>query len=191
MTFAGDVRKVALAIAALVEREGFAYAFMGGLAVPIWGIPRATYDVDLTLAADTETVNRFLRSVKDAGFEVEPPFERGFRDSVSGMQKLRIDWWTAESRRIEVDVFLVTTEYQSAAFARRVRVRLNGSDLWVLGPADLILHKLVAGRPKDLADVQNILSVQGMTDAEYTRHWARRLGVAAALDEALQRAGLS
>ena len=63
--------------------------------------------------------------------------------------------------------------------------------MWVLGPADLILHELVAGRPKDLADVQNVLAVQGPVDASYGREWAARLGVTQRLDAALRQAGLA
>jgi hypothetical protein len=31
--------------------------------------------------------------------------------------------------------------------------------IWVLSAADLVLHKLVAGRAKELADIQNILAI--------------------------------
>jgi hypothetical protein len=189
--FADEVRAVAVRLIELLEGEGIAYAFMGGIVVPVWGIPRATYDVDVTLLADDAAVRRFLRAAKQLGFEVDPPFETGFRDRLSGMDKLRVEWWTEGSRRVEVDVFLVTTAYQQAAFARRVRVRIDDREMWVLGPADLILHKLVAGRPKDLADVQNILAVQGFVDPDHLREWSRRLGVTDRLEAALRQAGLA
>ena len=191
MNFAGHVRDVALRVVELLERENVPYALMGGLVVPIWGIPRATYDVDVTVLGDLPVVERILATAKAAGFTVEAPFERGFRDQVSGMDKLRIDWWTPESRCVEVDVFLVTTDYQRAAFARRVSAQIDHTKAWVLGPADLVLHKLVAGRPKDLADIQNILAVQGLVDAPYLREWAARLRVAERLNECLRQAGLA
>jgi hypothetical protein len=190
MSFADHVRGVALGLLDLLESEGIPYAFMGGIVVPVWGIPRATYDVDVTLLADDATLQRFLAAARGKDFTVEPHFETGFRDRLAGMDKLRIERWTPESRRVEVDVFLVTTEYQRAAFERRVQVRIDSRQAWVLGPADLILHKLVAGRPKDLADIQNILAVQGLVDADYLRNWCRRLGVEHRWQEALRQAGL-
>lgn len=72
-----------------------------------------------------------------------------------------------------------------------MRVRIDDREMWVLGPADLILHTLVAGRPKDLADVQNILAVQGHVDPSYLREWSGRLGVTPRLETALQQAGLA
>lgn len=80
MRFADEVRWVAVRLIELLEREGIAHAFMGGIAVPVWGIPRATYDVDVTLLADAAAVTRFLRAAKEVGFEVDPPFETGSRD---------------------------------------------------------------------------------------------------------------
>ncbi|MBI4613626.1 MAG: hypothetical protein HY720_08460 [Planctomycetes bacterium] len=191
MSTADRVREVTLRLVDLLEAEGIPYFFMGGVAVPIWGIPRATYDVDLTLSVEESGLREFLAFARRSGFAVDPVFEVGFRDVVSGMQKISIEWWTEEPRRVEVDVFLVTTDYQRAAFPRRRRVKIDGREFWVVAPADLILHKLVAGRPKDFADVQNVLLVQGVPDPEYLATWARRLGVEDLLARALRDAGLS
>jgi hypothetical protein len=50
---------------------------------------------------------------------------------------------------------------------------------------DLILFKLVAARPRDLLDVQDVLFTQGELDEPYLRRWAGPLGVEAKLDEVL------
>lgn len=191
MSFASRVREVALPLIDLLERERIPYLLMGGFALTVWAIPRATYDVDLTLSVDERGLARFLSAVKDAGFHVVPPFERGFKDVLAGMEKIRIQWWTDLARQVDVDVFLVTTAYQEAAFGRRRRVRIEDREAWTLDPADLLLHKLVAWRPKDRADVQNLLAVQGLPDPLYVQEWAGRLGVTAALHEAVAAAGLT
>ncbi len=188
--FAGRVREVALRLVDLLEAHSVPYAVMGGIAVPVWGIPRATYDVDVVLSVTGEGLRGFLAFAKAEGFQVDPVYEKGFRDVLKGMEKVCIEWWTEESRRVEVDVFLVTTSYQEAAFARRTRVRIDSREVWVLTAADLILHKLAAGRAKDFADVQNILSVQGLVDEEYLRGWAKRLSLEEALERAIGEADL-
>jgi len=188
VSFADEVRGVALRLIDLLEQEGMEYALMGGLAVPVWGIPRATYDIDIVLSMDENGLRGFIDLVKSAGFRLDPAHEAGFRDALQGMEKILLEWWTPESRRVEVDVFLVTTPYQKAAFLRRCRVRLDGRDAWVLSAADIVLHKLLAGRPKDMADIQNILAIQGVPDSEYLEEWARRLKVESALDKAIESA---
>lgn len=185
MNFADEVRGVAVRLLELLEKNSIPYALMGGLAVPVWGIPRATYDIDVVLSLDEKGLSLFFSLVTSDGFHVDPPFQSGFRDVLKGMEKVRIEWWTPESRRVEVDVFLVTTAYQQAAFSRRRRVRLDGHEFWVLSAADLVLHKLVAGRSKDLADIQNILAIQGVPDADHLQAWARRLNVEEALRKAI------
>lgn len=190
MNFAATVREVMMRLLDLLERDQTPYVLMGGMVVSIWGIPRATFDIDLTLSLDESGLRNFLDRAQADGFKVDAAFQGGFRDVVSGMEKVQMEWWTPEARRVEVDLFLVTTAYQRESYSRRRRVRVEDREAWVLSPADLILHKLVAGRPKDLADVQNILCVQGLTDSAYTRAWATRLGVDEALAKALASANL-
>ena len=45
--------------------------------------------------------------------------------------------------------------------------------------------KLLAARPRDLADVADILFVQGQLDERYLRYWAKELGIADALEARL------
>jgi hypothetical protein len=187
VSFAEEVRGVALRLIDLLEREGLEYALMGGLAVPVWGIPRATYDIDIVLSMDEDGL-RLHRPREERRLPPGSGARGGVSRCPSGHGEDPLEWWTAESRRVEVDVFLVTTPYQKAAFLRRCRVRLDGRDAWVLSAADIVLHKLLAGRPKDMADVQNILAIQGVPDPEYLQAWARRLKVESALEKAIESA---
>jgi hypothetical protein len=191
MSFAGDVRAMALDLADLLETERIPYALMGGLVFAVWGVPRATYDIDMVLSADDRLLESFVSLARRRGLELDSTHLAGFRDVVAGMEKIRLERWTVDAKRIEVDVFLVTTPYQAAAFARRRPVSLDGRRIQVLSAADLVLHKLVAGRPKDLADVLNILAVQGVPDAEYLWEWGRHLGVATVLARLIDDTGAS
>lgn len=91
---------------------------------------------------------------------------------------------------IRVDFFLARSIYQRAAFSRRREVTLLGRQCWVMAPEDLILHKLVAARHKDLAAVEDILSVNseaGRLDLGYLKAWAEKLSVAEPLSKLLER----
>jgi hypothetical protein len=48
-----------------------------------------------------------------------------------------------------------------------------------------VTAKLVAGRPRDLVDVADILVMQGQLDEVYMRKWAKRLGALEALEHAM------
>lgn len=187
MIFADDRQGVVLRLVEILDAQGIDYLMMGGIAVPIWGIPRATFDVEVTLSVDDAALRRFMAAVVAAGFTIDESFTKGFRNVPHGMEKLRIAWWNDSGRRVEVDVFLVTTPYQVTAFARRVPARIGDHQMYVLSAADLILHELVANRPKDLADIQNVLAIQGVPDETYLRDWAQRLGVTARLEGAIRQ----
>ena len=51
----------------------------------------------------------------------------------------------------------------------------------VMAAEDLLLHKLLANRPRDRSDVADLLLVGGALEMEYVRTWAEHLGVSARL----------
>jgi hypothetical protein len=166
-------------------------ALLGGYAVVTWGIPRATFDVDLLVEADEERLSQGFAALERRGFGVEDTYKKGWRDQVRDMPLVRVQMFR-DGRAVSGDLFLVTTPLQRSAFGRCRTVQLPGvaNAVRVVSPADLILFKLLADRPKDRLDVQNVLTVQGVPDAPYLHEWAKRLGVADRLVLALGAAGL-
>ncbi len=90
---------------------------------------------------------------------------------------------------VPVDVFLSETPYQRAAFARRRRHETDLGSLWLISPEDLLLHKLLADRPRDRADVADLLLVVGPLDRIYLDHRAECLGIRDRLDRVLLDSG--
>ena len=169
-------------LSAMAE-AGVEVALMGGYAVVAWGVPRATYDVDVLVQVDESELQR--------GFGVDTVFKAGWRDRIRDMPLVKAQVFR-DGRSISSDLFPVTTELQRSAFARAptLEVPSAGIVVRVVTPADLILFKLLADRSKDRADIQNVLTVQGIPDPAYLRDWAARLGVVDRLARALAEAGL-
>jgi hypothetical protein len=55
-------------------------------------------------------------------------------------------------------------------------------EVWLVSPEDLILLKLLANRPRDIADIGDVFFMQGQLDVTYMKKWAQRLGVADRLE---------
>ena len=161
------------------------YMLMGGLAVAVHAVPRPTLDVDLTIDADAARLQRLLDAAQEEGFVVPDHYRRGFADTLKGMAKLQIQSFV-EDLEHDVDLFLVTTPYQRAAFARRRRGALAAREYMVIAPEDLILHKLLTGRGRDESDVEDILFLQGPMDADHLNRWAETLGLASVLARKLR-----
>ena len=183
--------EVLASLFAAMAEAGAEAVLLGGYAVVTWGVPRATYDVDVLVDVDEDGLQRCLRVLEQRGFGVDPAYKTGWRDRIRDMPLVKAQA-CRDGRSISSDLFLVNTPLQRSAFARArlIKVPDAGIDARVVSAADLILFKLMADRPKDRVDVHNVLTVQGIPDPEYLEDWAQRIGVEDRLERALAEAGL-
>ena len=170
--------------AALFERLQVPYAIMGGWAVRMYGLPRPTYDVDFTVALERERLPELYDGATEMGFTVPEQFVAGWVDTVAGMPLVKFRLYLID-RGIDIDVFLAESEYQQELMRRRRPHDLDGQRVWFVSPEDLILLKVLAARPRDIGDVEDVLLAQSELDEVYMRRWARELGVAEKLDQVL------
>lgn len=133
------------------ERAGVRHALIGGLAVAAWGAPRATEDIDLL--ADATPSPELDAALRAAGFE--PEWRPGNADDpVPLLLRLR-----DAAGGPEVDVVCTTRRWEREALGRAVRVPIPGGlEIPVAAVEDLIVLKLLAGGPGDLADVADLLT---------------------------------
>jgi predicted nucleotidyltransferase len=140
-------------LAAVFQERRIRYALIGGLAVSVWGTPRATEDIDVL--ADAGPSPELGAALRAAGFESE--WRRGDSDDpVPLLLRLR------GASGPEIDVICVTREWEREMLTRSVHVRIpTGIEIPVTAVEDLIVLKLIAGGPRDLADVAEILEHAG------------------------------
>lgn len=167
---------------AFLEREQVEYMLMDGMAIRTLAIPRPTYDLDLQIAAGEPGAKAFAQRASQEGYSVDEPHLRGFVDHLQGLAKLAMSI-PAGDRWIPVDVFLCGSEYQRKAFLRRKKYETDLGPLWLISPEDLVLHKLISNRPRDRADIADLLLVAGPLDEAYLREWAKRLGILDRLEQ--------
>ena len=75
---------------------------------------------------------------------------------------------------VRVDFIFSNTPYERQALRRARRVRSGTATLHLATVDDLIIHKLVAGRPVDIEDVRVILTKQARhIDSTYVRRWLK------------------
>jgi hypothetical protein len=168
----------------LFDRLGVPYAVMGGWAVRLYALPRPTYDIDFTIVIDRRRLPDLYEAARDAGFSVPEQFAAGWIDSVAGMPLVKFRL-VIEGRSIDIDLFLAESDYQRVLIDRRQSHLVAGRKAWFVSPEDLVLLKLIAGRKRDLADIEDVLLGQPKVDETYLRRWARPLGVAEQLEQAL------
>ncbi len=143
--FAALIEKIAVEL----ERANIPYMVIGGQAVLLYGEPRLTRDIDLTLGADVDRLDDVLAVARSCGLEtlVDSAFVRQTmvlpcRDPASG---------------IRVDLVFSYSPYEREAVARSRPVPLGAAQVRFATVEDLVIHKVVAGRARDLEDVRGIL----------------------------------
>lgn len=179
-----DLKKSLEELCGLFERLGISYAVMGGIAIRAYGIPRPTHDIDFTLAIERENLPSLFKAVSDLGYTVPEGYTGGWVDQVAGMPLVKCRFYMA-GNGIDIDIFLAESAFQKELLSRRRRESVDDYVLWLVSPEDLILLKLLANRPRDIADIGDVLFTQGQLDEAYMRTWANQIGVLPGLEKVL------
>ena len=132
-------------VVGLLDGAEVDYALVGGLAVGVWGAPRATKDIDLLVQA--QDVIRAQEALRPAGYTLDALPKR-FTD---GMQLQRINK-LADGQLSTVDL-IVVDESLAPVWASCSRHATEVGSLSVESRDGLIAMKLAAGRPQDQAAV--------------------------------------
>lgn len=131
-----------------LDAAGVPYGLVGGLALAVHGVPRATTDIDLlVLPAD---VDRALAAVRPLGFR----FEAGPMRFPDGMRIRRVSRIEG-GETLTLDLLLVDEQLETAWASRREIATERGT-LRVIGRDALVAMKVRAGRARDLADVERL-----------------------------------
>lgn len=144
-------------IAETLRRLGVDARLIGALAALRYRrTPRSTTDVDF-LARSIDGVADALRR---QGYEVRAEVDEDGEPYALFVR--------GHGRRF--DILRAETEYQ--------RVALDRATTDAITVEDVIIHKLLAWRSRDLDDLTDILSTDPVLDEAYLDHWVREWGVA-------------
>ena len=159
-------------IARGLGKIGVPYMVIGGQAVLLHGEPRLTTDIDLTLGTGVEGLSKILGLCEKMGLVPLPGDPPAF-----AMETMVLPARDKKSG-IRVDFIFSNSAFERAALSRTVGVRVGGTDVRFASAEDLVIHKLVAGRPRDLEDARGVLVKNAGMDTGYMRAWLREFDTA-------------
>jgi hypothetical protein len=169
------------------------YQLVGSLASSIYGIPRATMDVDLVTDLRTDQIDEFVSQLK-ADFYADPEM---IKEALARGRSLNLIHYASS---FKFDIFpLQKDEFSQTQFGRRqfVETRSLGDPIEcaVATAEDTILNKLrwyrTGGETSERQwnDLRGILQISGARlDLAYLNTWAPQLGVADLLERLLREA---
>jgi hypothetical protein len=160
-----------------LDAERVPYALIGGLAVSLRGQPRVTADVDLVILADVPRSLSLVQGLEQTKFK--PLFDR-ISEVVERTFILPLRHRTTN---VKVDLALGLSGFEQQVLSRANRISIAGVEIAVATAEDLLIMKLLAGRPKDDQDIQGLVIAQGKElDWDYCLQLAVNLGEAVGED---------
>lgn len=181
-----DVEAALLDFVDIFKDLAIPYAIIGGVAVRAYGVPRPTYDVDVTISVSEAELPTLYESVEEKGYTIPDAYRAGWVDRIAGMPLVKFRIYRPD-KSVDVDIFIAETAYQRVIVDRRRPWKMDERRVWIASPEDLVLLKLLAGRHRDYGDIEDLRMLLGDLDEPYLRQWAEELGVSSALEEVLRQ----
>ena len=159
--------KIIARIGASLDKAEIPYMIIGGQAVLLYGEPRLTRDIDITLGVNIDRLGTLLALVSALGFHPLPEDTEGFVRQTMVLPVLD------EATGIRVDFIFSFTSYEQQAIRRAKRLTFLGQEVCFATAEDLIIHKIFAGRPRDVEDVRGVILKNPGLDVTYIEQWLR------------------
>jgi predicted nucleotidyltransferase len=161
------LKRLALAL----DGKGIPYMVIGGQAVLLHGEPRMTRDIDITVGIGTEKIDQILDILGAIGLKpLVDPDDFTLRTMVLPCQ--------APGSDIRVDFIFSFSPYELQAMERICLVDMEGIPVKFASAEDLVIHKVFAGRARDMEDVKSVLIKNPEMKTDYIRHWLGELAEA-------------
>ena len=158
------------------------YMVTGSFASNMHGVPRATYDADVVIDVDRQSLEKLVESLGGEFYlSPEGAMEALARERMFNIIHLETGF--------KVDLIIKKNRaFNHEEFARREKANYLGEARWFATAEDVILTKLewskLGDSERQYVDAVNVAKVQGeRLDRAYLLNWAKELGV----DELLER----
>ena len=134
---------------ALMNSKNVEYLLVGGYAVGYHGYPRATGDMDIWVAINPSNAQKVVAVLQEFGF---------------GLPELSPELFLSEERivrmgvppfRLEVFTSISGVSFEEC-YAERIVDVIDGVKVSLINLEKLKINKRATGRPKDIADLQNL-----------------------------------
>ena len=114
------------------------YMIIGGQAVLLYGMPRLTRDIDITLGLDIDSLPVVKKICSKLKLKIKPEDAEGF------VKKTMVLPVEDPKTKIRVDFIFSFSDYEKKAISRAVKVKIKDYYAHFASPEDIIIHKIFA-----------------------------------------------
>jgi len=152
-------------IAIQLKEGAIPYMVIGGQAVLLYGEPRLTRDIDITLGIGVEQLRQVKKILRTMGLKILVKNDKEF------VAKTMVLPAMDRESGIRIDFTFSYSLYERQAIERAKDVKLGRTSVRFASLEDLMIHKVIAGRARDLEDVRSILLKNPKYDSHYIEKW--------------------
>lgn len=154
-------------IARQLKKYKLPYMVIGGQAVLLYGEPRLTKDIDITLGVGIEKLKELISLSQNLNLKilVDNPDDFVKRTMVLPLED--------KKSGIRIDFIFSFSVYANLAIQRAVEIKFGRTPVKFASLEDVVIHKTIAGRNRDIEDVKTILFKNPSFDKNYILYWLR------------------
>jgi predicted nucleotidyltransferase len=160
-------QKLLTKIANELERLRLSYMVIGDQAILLYGEPRLTKDIDITLGVGVEGLTQITDLVRGLSLKVLVDDPEAF------VHKTMVLPVIEDASGIRVDFIFSHFPYEQQALTRIREVPFGATTVKFASLEDVVIHKIIAGRGRDIEDVRSILLKNQDYDADYITRWLK------------------
>ncbi|KAF0134550.1 MAG: hypothetical protein FD145_568 [Candidatus Saganbacteria bacterium] len=171
-----NFEKLLSGIEKIFKKSKIPYMLVGGFAIAYWGYPRQSLDIDIVVDLNLKNILTFLSLAKQLGFKFD-------------QQEIQMilpigNRFVMELGDFRADIWLPKTQFEINALKNRNRKKVFGYNFSIISAENLILSKLLAGRPRDFEDAKTvILRRKNKLNRDNLMHQALALNIGDLLDK--------
>ncbi len=162
-------KKLLTAIARQFEQYNIPYIIVGGQAVLLYGEPRLTKDIDITIGLNIDSVDKIVKIMEDISLKPIP------KDLHRFVQQTMVLPMLDRGSGVRVDVIFSFSQFEQDAIKRANVVKIDNTLLRYTSLEDLIIFKIFSGRPRDMEDARKILIKNQNADTQYIKKQLKTL----------------
>jgi len=148
---------------------------IGGQAVLLYGEPRLTKDIDITLGVGVDHLGKMVAIVDRLCLKY-------LTDDVDDFVKETMVLPVIDQKSgIRIDFIFSYSPYERQAIERARNIPFGSTEIKFAALEDVVIHKMIAERPRDIEDVEAILQKNPGYNSHYIKKWLAEFD--AALDK--------
>lgn len=153
------------------------YIIVGGIALNLHGVPRATFDLDIIIAWEEENIRKIENILHALNFKPMVPVKLSDLNKKEKREELihkkhmiAFNFYNPDDPLEEIDIIIKEDSDFNKLFKRKKVIRIDDFEIYLISLEDLIKLKKGSKRFKDKEDMKNLMLIKQIKEKGNNEH---------------------